>query len=144
MKRAGCTFSLVAATLFAAAAWLYIRGIVVIHDAKGHFLSAVMTDGDHRTQPMQRFPGRLFVAIPQLEGDISFRCDNGPRISRVYVTPGMPWIESLDSRALCYEGRDEICRRKAPVGRLKHEEWLQEREANDCPAASQTSSTSRP
>jgi hypothetical protein len=128
-------------------AFLTIRGFVIVQDTNGHFASATIVDGSDRRQPMHKLPPGLFVAIPDFEGGIEFRCDNGPRIGRVYVTTSLITSEALDSRDACYEGRDRICSKPKPVGGIDLTVWEQEMQGNDCleeHRRNQTSSTSRP
>lgn len=148
MSERGCAIAIATPLLaIALLAFLVIRGFVVVQDTNGHFASATIVDGADHRQPMHELPAGLFVAFPDLEGGIEFRCDNGPRIGRVYVTTSLITSESLDSRDACYEGRDRICRKPKPTGGIDLTVWEQERQANDCldgDRRAQTSSTSRP
>ena len=68
---------------------LRFLGSVVVADREGQAVSATIVAGDGTTQPMHRIPGRMFIAIPRIEGEIAIRCRNGSVAHGGYVTPHM-------------------------------------------------------
>ena len=70
----------------AVVAAFWVAGSVVVRDPERQLVSAQVTTGDGRTQPLYLFPGRLFYTVPRLEGDVEFHCRTGA-VRRVgYVT----------------------------------------------------------
>ncbi len=70
---------------FAGCVYVGTFGSAIVHDETGEVVGAVVTN-DHREQALLRLPGRLFFAIPRMEGTIEVRCRNGAKARWGYVT----------------------------------------------------------
>lgn len=70
----------------AACGAIWLLGAVKVHDPDHQVASAQVVTGDGRTQPLYRFPGRLFYTVPRLEGTIEVRCRTGKQQRAGYVT----------------------------------------------------------
>lgn len=77
-----------------AVAVLWLAGSAVVLDRTGKVDSAFVTTSDGRQQSLARLPGRLFYAIPKLEGAIELHCRDGSREQWGYVTAHIhTWVK---------------------------------------------------
>lgn len=91
--RAGCGLVGVLALAILLYATLWVAGSAMVFDKGGHVISAVVTNDGGSTQPLHHLPFGTFYAIPQMEGTIEVRCDDGSRHQEGYVTGNMhTWI----------------------------------------------------
>jgi hypothetical protein len=77
------TISFILLLLFIA---LWIQGAAVVVDRSKNVVTAVLTTSSGTIQPLAQLPGRVFFAIPQIEGTIEVRCNDGSRAQMGYVT----------------------------------------------------------
>ena len=70
-------------------AWLWLAGSAVVIDETGGVTSAIVTDSAGTEQRLHRLWNGYFYAIPDIEGTIEVRCQNGERKRWGYVTGGI-------------------------------------------------------
>ena len=81
--------------------WLWLAGSAVVIDETGGVTSAVVTDTSGTEQPLYRLWNGYFYVIPNLEGTIEVRCQNGVRKRWGYVTDHMHTRIRVIGRAPC-------------------------------------------
>ncbi len=78
-----------AATLAVTLAFFWIAGSAVVIDQTGGVDTAVITNGTGPEQRLHEVWNGYFYGVPQVEGTIQVRCNNGARKQWGYVTGGV-------------------------------------------------------
>jgi len=91
----------VVTVLFTAFVYVQFAGSAVVIDETGRVRSASIVTGDGRTQPLHQLWDGYFYAIPNLEGSIELRCDDGVTKQWGYVTGHMHTEIRVVGRTSC-------------------------------------------